>query len=180
MDREGREMPIRTDIWHPIEIVIPRDPNLMIPPMVLENITSMVHSQSFNSHHVNITSILSISVHFQIDPLNNNLSYLLIYQFDQSNPRIDGWTLLCPDKLTNEGIYRYLINNEDTFGHRTVSFGLRELNSTEMNHFCYNSSINMPPLWSTIEFILHRITNFVCMHLVVTISTKRINGNPIE
>ena len=61
-----------------------------------------------NLHYINITSIFSISVHFEMHPLNTNLSYLLIYKFDQipqlnnSINQIDGSTLLCPFNLTNE------------------------------------------------------------------------------
>jgi hypothetical protein len=78
VNRNGSEIPVRTSISHPIEIVIPRDPNWIIPSMILENITSA----SFNSHHVNITSILLICVHFQMDPLNKSLSYLLINEIN--------------------------------------------------------------------------------------------------
>jgi hypothetical protein len=48
--------------------------------------------------------------------------------------------------LTNESIYIYFIDNQQTSGHQSVIFGLRELNSTEMNNVCWNSSINKPPI----------------------------------
>ncbi|CAF4352602.1 unnamed protein product, partial [Adineta steineri] len=60
--------------------------------------------------------------------------------------QIDGWTVFCPFNLTNESMYTYFINNQQTFGHQSIIFGLRELNSTEFRDFCINSSIVNPPI----------------------------------
>jgi hypothetical protein len=152
LDQYGNEVPIQTNLSQPIEIIIPRDPNLIIPSMYLQNVTSIPHNQIFNLHYVDITSTLTVSIHFEIHPLNTNLSYLFIYKFDQS-PRlnssinqIDGWTLLCPSNLTNESIYTYFIDNQQTAGHQSVIFGLRELNSTEVIDYCSQSQITNPPI----------------------------------
>ncbi|CAF4408925.1 unnamed protein product, partial [Adineta steineri] len=60
---------------------------------------------------------------------------------------IDGWTVFCPYNLTNDDIYRYFIDNQQTPGHQSLIFGIRELNSTEMNNYCSNnSSINTLPI----------------------------------
>ena len=83
LDQNGNEISIETNHSHPIELFIPRDPTFIISPMILQNVTSTPHNQSFNIHYVNITSILPISVHFQIHPLDTNLAYLFIYKFDQ-------------------------------------------------------------------------------------------------
>ena len=48
--------------------------------------------------------------------------------------------------MTNESIYTYFINNQQTIGHQSIVFGLRELNSTELKDFCSNSSIQNPPI----------------------------------
>jgi hypothetical protein len=105
LDQYGNEVSIQTNASHPIEIIIPRDPNLIIPPMILQNVTSMnstPHNQLFNLNYLNITSSLPISVHFEMHPLNLSLAYLFIYKFDQtpqlnsSINQIDGWTLFCP------------------------------------------------------------------------------------
>jgi hypothetical protein len=154
LDQNGTEIPFRTKNSNAIEMIIPRDPNLIIPPMILQNITSSSspHNQTFDFHHLNITTSLPISIHFEIDPLDTNLSYLFIYKFDQfpllnnSIQHIDGCILLCPFNLTKEGIYRYFLNNQQTFGHQNITFGFRELNSTEKNHFCSNTSMDTPPL----------------------------------
>ncbi|CAF4385862.1 unnamed protein product, partial [Adineta steineri] len=45
--------------------------------------------------------------------------------------------------LINDDIYRYFIDNQQTPGHQSLIFGIRELNSTEINNYCLNnSSIN--------------------------------------
>jgi hypothetical protein len=105
VDRNGNEVTIQTNETHPIEIIIPRDPNVVIPSMIIQNVTSTnstPHNQLFSLHYMNITSVLPISVHIEIHPLDLNLSYLFIYKFDQipqlnsSISQIDGWTLFCP------------------------------------------------------------------------------------
>jgi hypothetical protein len=105
LDQYGNEVSIQTNLSHPIEIIIPRDPNVIISEMILQNVTSMnatPHNQLFHLQYLNITSVLSISVHFEMRPLNTSLAYLFIYKFDQtpllnsSINLIDGWTLFCP------------------------------------------------------------------------------------
>jgi hypothetical protein len=105
LDSNGNEVSVQTSLSAPIEIIIPRDPNLIIPAMTLQNVTSMnstPHQQLFHLHYMNITSSLPLSIHFEIQPLNSTLAYLFIYRFDQapllnsSVNLIDGWTLFCP------------------------------------------------------------------------------------
>jgi hypothetical protein len=104
LDHNLNEVSIQTNFSHPIELIIPHDPNIIIPEMNLQNVTSMnstFYNQLFYLLYVNITSSLPISVHFEIQPLNTNISYLFIYKFDQSPQlnssinQIDGWTLFC-------------------------------------------------------------------------------------
>ncbi|CAF1124779.1 unnamed protein product [Adineta steineri] len=152
IDQNGNEVSFEAHQNNPIQLIIPRDPNLIIPSMYLQNVTSINSTNNnllFNYHYINITSSLPISVHFEIHSLNTNLSYLFIYKFDQtpllnsSINLIDGWTMFCPFNLTNDDIYRYFIDNQQTPGHQSLIFGIRELNSTEMNNYCLNnSSIN--------------------------------------
>ena len=113
-DSNGNEVPIQSTSNQSIEIIIPRDPNLAIPSMTSQNVTSLSstpHYQLYNLHFVNITSKLPISVHFQMRPHNISLAYLLIYKFD-SSPQlnssisvIDGWSLLCPSSLYFEFLF---------------------------------------------------------------------------
>jgi len=126
---------------YPIEIFIPRDPNRILPPMILQNVTSRL--QLFNFHYVNTTTILSISIHIEIEPLNSSVGYLLIYKFDQIPKlnEIDGWTVLCP-----ENFHSFFVDNEQTRNHQSLVFGLRELNSSEIGSYCLhnNSQLNPP------------------------------------
>jgi len=136
-DSDGKEI----SLDYPIEIFIPRDPNRILPPMILQNVTSC--QQLFNFHYVNITTILSISIHIEIEPLDSSVGYLLIYKFDkipQLN-EIDGWTIFCPENFHN-----YFVDNEQTRNHRSLVFGLRELNSSEIISYCSNnnSQMNLP------------------------------------
>jgi polycystin 1L2 len=56
--------------------------------------------------------------------------------------------------LTNDSLYTYFINNQRTMDHQSVIFGLRELNSTEMDQFCSNLSsiLNLPILDQPFNF----------------------------
>jgi hypothetical protein len=107
LDQSGNNVPIQASIDDPIEFIIPRDSNMIVSPMILQNVTSMNdnHNQIFNLHFVNITqsnSNLTMSLHFEMHPLNTSLGYLLIYRFDNSPQlnssinQIDGWSLFCP------------------------------------------------------------------------------------
>jgi hypothetical protein len=144
IDKNENEISIETTIDHPIEIIIHRDSDLIIPAMMFIDVISIPHNQMFHLHYVNITNTRSISIHIQIQPLITNLSYLFIYKYDQIpqlNNQIDGWTLFCP--LTNESIYTYFIDNNHIKGHHSIIFGIRELNSTEMIDYCFkNASLN--------------------------------------
>ncbi|CAF0773839.1 unnamed protein product [Adineta steineri] len=152
IDQNGDEISFKVNENNSIKLIIPRDPNLLISSMYLQNVTSInstINNLLFNYHYINITSSLPISVHFEIHSLNTNLAYLFIYKFDQtpqlnsSINLIDGWTMFCPFNLTNDDVYRYFIDNQQTPGHQSLIFGIRELNSTEMNNYCLNnSSIN--------------------------------------
>ncbi|UJR06735.1 hypothetical protein I4U23_011024 [Adineta vaga] len=158
LDDNGQDIPIKTSDNNSIEIIIPRDVNLIMPSMILYNVTSINttddyhyhHHQLFYYHYFNITTSLPISVHLEIHPLNMNLSYLLISRFDgipqlnSSINQIDSWTLLCPSALTNQNVYTYFYDNQQTFNHHSLVIGLRELDSIS---YCSNSLfINQPPI----------------------------------
>ena len=139
-DSNGNEI----SLDYSIEIFIPRDPNRILPPMIVQNVTS--RQQLFNFHYVNITTILSISVHIEIEPLNSSVGYLLIYKFDkipklnQSIYQIDGWTVFCPSNF-----HSFFFDNEQTRNHESLVFGLRELNSSEIHLYCLNNNSQMTP-----------------------------------
>lgn len=165
-------MLVRTGSSETIEILVPRDPQLLVPPMLLQHVTAMnstPHNLLFHLHYVNLTSALPISVHWEMKPLNISLAYLLIYRFDQIPQlnglvnSIDGWALLCPTSkqlvyvhqctsinfvagLTNDSVYRYFIDNQRTVGHQALVVGLRQLTSNETTQGCSSASTNGPPI----------------------------------
>ena len=154
LDRNGNSLSIPTTFSQPYRFLIPRDPNMLIPSMIKQNLTSFnqtPHQLIFNLHHIDLqqTEHLSISVHIQIQPLNLSSripAYLLIYRFDQTPQLnttvqlIDGWSLLCPASL-NSDIYQHSIDNQQTIGHQSLIFGIRELNTTEFVLYCSNQTL---------------------------------------
>ena len=148
-DRNGNEISSKIDLTNPIEIVIPRDTNLIIPSMIKQNVTSLDSTQHFHYGYINISTSFSISSHIEIRPLDQNLTYLFLFKFDQLPQwnNYDGWTLFSPSNLTKDGIYKYFIDNQKTVGHRSVLFGIRQLNSSEIVYFRTKSSLrNLPPI----------------------------------
>jgi hypothetical protein len=99
VNQNGNEMSIKTN--NSIKLIIPRDPNGNVPKMILQNVTN--HNQSFYFQLIHLKDLklnknLSISIHFQIEPLNLSLAYLFVYQFDktiQSN-QFDHLQVFCP------------------------------------------------------------------------------------
>ncbi len=84
--------------------------------MFLQNVTSINKTNLlFNLHQINLTNSpnLTFSVHFEMSPLDFNLSYLLIYKFDDKPEwnYMDGRTVFCPEGqiLISSGISNYLI-----------------------------------------------------------------------
>ena len=101
LDQNGSDIHINTNLTNPIEFFIPRDPNLIIPSMFFQNVTLNNETNLlFNFHLINLTKNnpnLTFSIHFEMHPLDSNLSYLLIYKFDDK-PQLnsmDGSTFLC-------------------------------------------------------------------------------------
>jgi hypothetical protein len=99
LNENGNEISIKTN--NLIELIIPRDPNLIFPEMISQNVTNL--NQSFYFKLINLKELksnknLTISIHFEIEPLNLSVGYLFVYQFDkpiQFN-KLDGKHLFCP------------------------------------------------------------------------------------
>jgi hypothetical protein len=79
-------------------------------------------------------------------PLNKNISYLFSYQFDQFIPSNDRTILFCFSSniysfrsksnfyyldLTEDNLYTFYLNNEQTANHHSLIFTLKELNATD-------------------------------------------------
>ena len=98
----------QTNFTNPIEFFIPRDLNLRISEMFQQNVTELNNEKKefFHYHQINLTRNnpnLTYSFHLEIQPMNINLSYLLIYQFDD-RPQwnsLNNWTYFCPEGLSS-------------------------------------------------------------------------------
>ena len=132
-------------IDQPIELIIPRDSNVFLPTMTHQNVTSLTHfNQSFYLHSINLirTNNLTVSFHLEFLPLNMSLGYFLIYNFDRtpqlnkSIGEMQGWHLFCPLTTTHQ----FFLNNEQIANAQTIIFGLREMNSSELEDYCSNHS----------------------------------------
>lgn len=120
VDANDNEMSVRTNSSQPIEVIVPRDPQLLVAPMAVQDVTAMnsTSRQSlFQLHVVDLSSVLPVSVHWEIEPVNSSLAYLLVYRFDGipqltgSINAIDGWTLLCPASTrlrSHVGVHRLI------------------------------------------------------------------------
>jgi hypothetical protein len=98
LDQHGNENPTKIYSDHLIELIIPRDPNLILPEIIFQNVTFL--NQSFYYQFINLSQIqtnknLTISIHLEIHPLNLTLGYLFLFYFHRLNYQIDGWTLFC-------------------------------------------------------------------------------------
>lgn len=105
LDSNNKELQIHSNEKQPIELIIPRDPNFIVPEMTFYNVTLIQDSkEQFYFHVINITQLnenFSVSFHLEMRPNNPNLNYLLIMKLDakpQLNSainNIDNWSTLC-------------------------------------------------------------------------------------
>ena len=162
---KGQRVSLTTSEEQPIEIRIPRDPSFGSPSMFLHNVTNL---RSFNYHQTQLKEMSSI--HIEFHPLNINLSYLFVYHFDSfRRQQIDGWTIFSPNNTSEDHLYRYFLDNEQTAHHQSLIFGFRELNSTEIARF---SSIE-DLLTLTEPGVFHFGLRTTSVHIVVSLLRRR-------
>jgi len=133
------------------QFFIPRDPNLSFPPLVIQNVTLLKNSKRsfFNYHRFNLTQDdhqnLTYSIHFELYPLQVNLSYLFIYEFDPQEPiGINNSVVLCSNRdLIQNEYYKHFLNNEKTHGHHSIVYGIRELREDELEEYCSNGTTKL-------------------------------------
>ena len=160
LDRYENEINIETNSNYSIEFSIPRDPNLIIPPMCPQNVTLLNHEKSevFHYHLINLTqnnSNLTFSLHLEVQPLNVNLSYVLIYQFDDI-PKLNSlhnWTYLCPEDFNEDHVWIHFLDNHQTSHHYSINYGIRELDSREKK-FCSDKTLH-PNLFVKVDQPFH-------------------------
>ena len=143
-----------------IEFFIPRDPQMIVPELIVENVTNSTksfHWKSIDLREMQINSNLSFSVHFEFYPMNTtDVGYVFTYRLNQLNNS----TVFCPTglfflfvvlffssklfvDLTLENFYSTFIDNERMSNERHQHFlivGLRQLTPEEMIEFCRQSN----------------------------------------
>ena len=140
----GQVIPWNTTFDNPIEIFIPRDPNLIIGQMFEQHVTQK--SILFNYHMYYLKR--NYAIHFELHSMNENISYLLTYQLDSSN--INGWTYFCSTERDETFVF-YLDNNQ-TSNYQTVTFAIRELNTQEVDQYCQNKTMDLFIVKSPMKF----------------------------
>jgi hypothetical protein len=96
----------------PIQLIIPRDVNLIVPTMTLENITGQTvsiianNNRQFSLYYVNVTSptaSLTLSATFEFKSDNSAVGFMVIYRFDaipifnSTVNQKDGYKVFCPN-----------------------------------------------------------------------------------
>jgi hypothetical protein len=145
LNNKDEELKINTTNDLPIEMFIPRDVNLPIPIFKEENMTTVIPprrgtfkiNRQFFIHYVNITQVnpnLTVSIHFELKPMERNISYFIIYKFDQvpaynsTHQSFNESKMFCHENLTDEmNYYKYYIDNVKTEGYKSLFIGIREL-----------------------------------------------------
>ena len=201
VDQDGQELPLRTSINHPFELWIPRDPQFNMPSMHLQNVTSISpHPSSssllFNLHHIDLTKLVNVSIHFELQPIQKNLSFLLIYRFDRSPifnrsmRLIDGWTLFCSSSKTIQDFVWYWSSPFFEIGRMIVSTRISlTMSKPPVIIRSFLVSVN----WALSLMLHHQVhrrspndclslptIDFVSLLLLVIISTTTTNGVPTE
>lgn len=113
LDLDGHELALRATDDQPFEFFIPREPNLIMPEMAPQNAISKSSEEPFylDLNQFLTNTNLTVSLHFEIKPLDIDLGYLLIYKFDKEpvlnsvKHDIDGWTLFCPASRFRSSFY---------------------------------------------------------------------------
>ena len=101
LDQMQNEISIKTNLQSPVELIIPRDPNLILPEMHLQNVTDHNHSfhyQLIDLRQLQINRDLTFSVHFQIQPIDRALAYYFVYRLHDTMElnQLDGSQFFCP------------------------------------------------------------------------------------
>ena len=117
--------------------------------MVVQNVTSAsTYKTFFHFHRVDLSHLnreLTYSINVEFSPQRNNLSYVLVYQFDQlplsihSLEQVKHWTHFCSatrESLSSDAMHSYLIKNFHRSQHRTIIVGIRQLTPLETDQFC--------------------------------------------
>ena len=99
LDQRQNEISVKTNPQSPVELIIPRDPNLILPEIVLQNVPDLsFHYQLIDLQQLQINRDLTFSVHFQIQPIDRTLAYYFVYRLHDTMElnQLDGSQFFCP------------------------------------------------------------------------------------
>lgn len=163
------EFKIQTDQL--IEFIIPRDRNLPVPELNMQNVTGL--QKLFHYKFIDLDEIkrtnhdLSFALNFQIGSVDKmNTSYAFIYRFDRKK-QYDNIDFFCYSDSSE--FYEYFIDNQQLSKYHSLIFGLRELTSVEYENVCEMNSkndfdINNPDAIFTSNYYL-RVYTSGCYYL---------------
>lgn len=158
--------------------------------MFVQNVTEKTETNLFFNYHLvhfpPKNRNLTFAVHLEVHPLAANISYFVIYQFDDQ-PQFQStehWTRFCPEgqfeflpslfnhshslDLNDEDNYVHFLNNDETANHQLIIYGIREMNQTEMKKFCANRTFQRPILTEPFHFTSNyqlRVYQSACFYL---------------
>lgn len=106
-DESTNELKVESNGSSFIEFFIERDPNLILPDFVEQNVTKTKMETLFQIHQIVFDRSESkqnrtFALQIEIDLIDSNVSHILIHRFDEppqfnsSIKIIDGWTIICP------------------------------------------------------------------------------------
>ena len=128
----GQVIPWNTTFDNPIEIFIPRDPNLIIGQMFEQHVTQK--SILFNYH-----------------------MYYLKRNYAIQIGRAHVWTPVTslsrmPSSAWKKKIFIFYLDNNQTSNYQTVTFAIRELNTQEVDQYCQNKTMDLFIVKSPMKF----------------------------
>jgi hypothetical protein len=162
-DENNKEIKI-TNTQSPIHMYIPRDANLeQQHPFQHVNASQIqMYNLFFLTNGLYINSGINVSLTIELKPYNKSIGYVLVMKLGQS-PIINATyadfnslKVFCPQDLQNtfDSFYSFFQNKSQLNGFKGfVGFGLRELNLTEIQTYCKNSS-------SSQKFLVQNQVNF--------------------
>ena len=113
LDEKGEKISLKINEDDPLELIIPRDPNLFIPPMFSINVTRINQNLArarFYFQTVDFqrtTNDRSVSFHLEMRPSISNRSYLFVYQLGliTSWKQFNRWKFFCPQSINQTRLF---------------------------------------------------------------------------
>ena len=145
-DEKLNEIVIQDQTSMPIEILIKRDKNMPDYSFQYVNVSQidLTSSSSFLPNAFNLT-LTNASLHIELKPLNWTIGYVLVMKLgytpiiNSSQADFTSFRIFCPSQMMS--FYVFFQNMSQVNGFKGfVGYSIRELNSFEMNQYCFNNS----------------------------------------